>query len=68
MRSWDAFNIPKPFARIAVVYGEPLRVPPDADAWLLEKTSAALRAALLTAERQGFAQLGAPVDWPAELG
>ncbi|MBK9384459.1 MAG: DUF374 domain-containing protein [Planctomycetes bacterium] len=68
MRSWDAFNIPKPFSRIAVVYGEPLRVPPEADAWQLEKISATLRAALIETERRGFAQLGLPVDWPSELG
>jgi lysophospholipid acyltransferase (LPLAT)-like uncharacterized protein len=68
LRSWDAFNIPKPFSRIAVVYGEPLRVPPDADAWQLEKISAALRVAMIDAERRGFAHLGLPVEWPSELG
>jgi len=26
LRSWDAFEIPKPFARVTIVYGEPLRV------------------------------------------
>lgn len=33
LRSWDAFEIPKPFARITVLYGEPRRVEdPDARA------------------------------------
>ncbi|MBL8896057.1 MAG: DUF374 domain-containing protein [Planctomycetes bacterium] len=68
MRSWDEFNVPKPFSRIAVVYGEPLRVPPDADAWQLEKLSAGLRATIIETEKAGFAHLGLPVDWPSELG
>ncbi len=28
-RTWDHFQIPKPFATIHVVYGSPIRVPPD---------------------------------------
>lgn len=31
LRSWDRFEIPAPFARVAVAYGEPLRVARDAD-------------------------------------
>jgi lysophospholipid acyltransferase (LPLAT)-like uncharacterized protein len=29
--SWDRFQIPKPFARAVVVFGEPLRVPREGD-------------------------------------
>jgi hypothetical protein len=29
MRSWDRFMVPKPFARIHIAFGEPMRVPPD---------------------------------------
>jgi lysophospholipid acyltransferase (LPLAT)-like uncharacterized protein len=29
--SWDAFQVPLPFARVIVRFGEPLAVPPDAD-------------------------------------
>lgn len=29
---WDRFLVPQPFARIRLAYGEPLRVPADADA------------------------------------
>jgi lysophospholipid acyltransferase (LPLAT)-like uncharacterized protein len=34
LKSWDHFEIPKPFSRACVVFGEPLQVPakPDADA------------------------------------
>ena len=31
LRSWDKFEIPKPFSRAAVVYGEPLPVPSKLD-------------------------------------
>ena len=29
-RSWDAFQLPLPFARVVVSYGEPFVVPPEA--------------------------------------
>jgi lysophospholipid acyltransferase (LPLAT)-like uncharacterized protein len=32
VHSWDRFCVPKPFARIRVAYGAPLRVAPGADA------------------------------------
>jgi lysophospholipid acyltransferase (LPLAT)-like uncharacterized protein len=31
LRSWDEFRIPKPFARCVVRFGEPIRVPAEAD-------------------------------------
>jgi lysophospholipid acyltransferase (LPLAT)-like uncharacterized protein len=34
--SWDAFEFPKPFARVAVRFGRPIAVPPDADADAIE--------------------------------
>lgn len=35
--SWDRFCVPKPFARVQVLYGEPRHVPRDADADELER-------------------------------
>jgi lysophospholipid acyltransferase (LPLAT)-like uncharacterized protein len=35
--SWDRFQFPKPFAKAAIVYGEPVTVPHDADAETLER-------------------------------
>jgi hypothetical protein len=32
LNSWDRFMIPKPFARVTVAYGEPVRLPGDARA------------------------------------
>jgi lysophospholipid acyltransferase (LPLAT)-like uncharacterized protein len=31
MRSWDGFRIPRPFTKVVVGYGEPVRVPPELD-------------------------------------
>ncbi len=36
LRSWDRFEIPKPFSRVIHVYGEPITIPPDADEGELE--------------------------------
>lgn len=36
LRSWDAFIVPHPFARAAVVFGPPLAVPRDADRGVVE--------------------------------
>lgn len=48
--SWDRFQIPRPWARAALVFGEPLRVPPgETD---LEPWRARLEAALDAAERE----------------
>lgn len=35
--SWDRFLVPKPFARVRLVYGEPVWVPRDADEAELER-------------------------------
>ena len=36
LSSWDRFVIPYPFSKIAVKYGEPVSVPPDADDEVME--------------------------------
>jgi lysophospholipid acyltransferase (LPLAT)-like uncharacterized protein len=44
--SWDRFEVPLPFGRVAIGYGEPLRFPRDADvASSCERLAAALDAA-----------------------
>lgn len=37
LNSWDRYMIPKPFARVAVCYGEPMRVPPKTRGDALER-------------------------------
>jgi lysophospholipid acyltransferase (LPLAT)-like uncharacterized protein len=47
LRSWDAFVVPHPFARAAVVFGPPLTVPPAADREVVEAKRRELEAVLL---------------------
>jgi lysophospholipid acyltransferase (LPLAT)-like uncharacterized protein len=51
-RSWDGFLVPRPFARVAIGYGEPVHVPRDATRDDLTRTAATLGRRLdgLTAE------------------
>ena len=48
--SWDRFRIPKPFSRGYFCYGEPLRVPPDADDRMLNKLAEELRHRMISLE------------------
>ena len=36
LSSWDAFQIPKPFAPVSIRFGSPIVVPPDADEEVME--------------------------------
>ena len=47
LRSWDAFIVPHPFARAAVLFGEPIPVPRDADPDALEAKRRELETALM---------------------
>jgi len=62
LSSWDRFTIPKPRARVALVYGEPMRVDPDTDDEGLRTLSDELRERMLDAERRGFELLGVESD------
>ena len=64
--SWDHFTIPKPFARVCVVYGEPVYVSRDSDDASQEVATELVRERTLEAERCGFERLGCEVDWPGE--
>jgi lysophospholipid acyltransferase (LPLAT)-like uncharacterized protein len=46
LRSWDEFRIPKPFARCVMRFGEPIRVPVDADRAVQEAARKEVEAAL----------------------
>jgi lysophospholipid acyltransferase (LPLAT)-like uncharacterized protein len=64
LKSWDAFIIPRPFARVAVLFGAPISVPRDADEVVLEAKRRELETALkdLTAAADRAAETG---DVPA---
>jgi len=60
LRSWDAFLVPHPFARAAVVFGDPLRVEPGADRAALEQARDALEATLREVTLEADRLVGAP--------
>jgi lysophospholipid acyltransferase (LPLAT)-like uncharacterized protein len=61
--SWDAFTIPKPFARVALVFGEPVQVPRRAPETEMAEATELIRARLFECERRGLALVGASEDW-----
>jgi lysophospholipid acyltransferase (LPLAT)-like uncharacterized protein len=46
LRSWDGFRVPRPFARVTVAYGAPIRVPADLDAAETERWRREIEAAI----------------------
>ncbi len=48
LKSWDKFQIPKPFSKLTLVIGAPITVPYDADEETLEKFRIQAENALLT--------------------
>ncbi len=58
LSSWDRFAIPRPFARVAYAYGEPLYVPREASSAELDAASERLRDALLAVEGRAARTLG----------
>ena len=64
LRSWDRFMVPWPFAKVAVVSGEPIEVPPDLDAAGLELWQAKVQAALLDATRRAAEIAGVAAESP----
>ena len=63
LRSWDRFTIPKPGARIVMIYGAPVHVDRGGGAEELERATRRVQEGMLEAERRAFAALGVAVDW-----
>jgi len=63
LNSWDRFTIPKPRARVVMVYGEPLWVPAQADDEAIEVATTEMARRMHAAEVKGFAHLGLEPDW-----
>lgn len=59
VRSWDATQIPRPFARVAISIGAPITVPSDADEAMLHHYRERLDEALRAAERRARARIAA---------
>jgi lysophospholipid acyltransferase (LPLAT)-like uncharacterized protein len=60
LNNWDRTTINLPFGRGALVGGDIIVVPPDADAEAMEKLRAQLEATLNDATRRAYAQIGRP--------
>lgn len=63
MKSWDRFTIPKWGARIALVFGEPVRVAPDSGDEAIAEATEEIRRRMVDAEDRGLAHLGVERDW-----
>jgi len=63
LRSWDHFTIPKLGARLALVYGDPIYVGPDATDEDVQQATEEMRERMLAAEERGFRHLGREPDW-----
>ena len=59
LNSWDRFPIPKPFATILGIYGEPIPPPPDCSQEAIETTRARTEAALNDLHNRADAELAA---------
>jgi hypothetical protein len=53
--NWDRSEINLPFSRVAIVVGDPIRVPTDADAQILEQRRSELETALNAASDRAHA-------------
>ena len=60
LKNWDRTTINLPFGRGALVGGDIIMVPPDADAEAMEKSRAHLEATLNEATRRAYAAVGRP--------
>jgi lysophospholipid acyltransferase (LPLAT)-like uncharacterized protein len=58
LASWDRTQIPKPFATVALVLGQPLYVAADADGGVLDAARGALERQLEAMEQRALALLG----------
>lgn len=52
-KTWDQFVIPRPFTRVCLVYGDPLRVPPDASEDDMEQARQQVQGQLCELEGEG---------------
>ena len=63
LTSWDSFTIPKPFARVCIIFGEPIQVAREVTEAELEAATELIREHMLAGERRALAHVGASEDW-----
>jgi lysophospholipid acyltransferase (LPLAT)-like uncharacterized protein len=57
-RTWDRFELPLPFSRVVLAYGEPVQMPRGLDAASLERMQAAMAQRLQALQVEARAALG----------
>jgi len=62
-KSWDRFTIPKPWSRVAMVFGPVIRPGPAEGDDSLEELTERIRQGILRAEERGAALLDVEPDW-----
>jgi lysophospholipid acyltransferase (LPLAT)-like uncharacterized protein len=60
MKSWDRFEMPLPFAKAYMLFGEPMYVPQDADADEMERIRLALQTEMRRLQDEADRKLGQP--------
>jgi lysophospholipid acyltransferase (LPLAT)-like uncharacterized protein len=58
LKSWDRTQIPRPFSTVALTIGQPIDVPEEADAAVLEAKRIELEESLFALEKRASAMLG----------
>lgn len=69
MKSWDSYMLPKPFARVPFVVGEPIAIPPRLDEAGRQHYADIVEIAINRLEREAERRAGhadVPYDWPTE--
>jgi len=61
-RTWDRFELPLPFSRVVIAYGEPVRMPRGLDAESLSRMQVEMAASLQALQAEARAALLAPTD------
>ncbi len=58
LSSWDRYTVPKPFARVALAYGEPIYIERRASPEELERATERIRSEIMLAEDEARRRLG----------
>jgi lysophospholipid acyltransferase (LPLAT)-like uncharacterized protein len=61
-RTWDRFELPLPFSRVVIAYGEPVRLPRGVDAESLSRMQSDMAERLHALQREARAALARPAD------
>jgi hypothetical protein len=59
LRTWDRFELPLPFSRVVIAYGEPVRLPRSVDADTLARLQGEMAARLQALQAEARAALDA---------